>query len=576
MPDVRIADRSFVIGGAPVKIHSGAMHYFRIHPDQWEDRLDKAAAMGLNCIETYVPWNLHEPSPGKFDFSGGLDLARYLCAIAERGLYTILRPGPFICAEWDNGGFPAWLTARKDVEIRRTNKAYCKFLERYLCKVLGRIPAQNSIIIVQVENEYGSCCGDVAHLEYLRDFYRAHGVTVPLYVCGGSTSSVSLNVDAAAEGCFYAANFGSHSDEHIDAASRRRPDDPAFCMEFWNGWFDHWGEKHHVRDASDAAAELKKMLDRGVNFNLYMFHGGTNFGFTNGANDEPWSATVTSYDYDAPLSECGDPTEKFEAFRKLLAAHSSPARTMPVKPSRKLAIPEAAFAASAPLAKNLDALGAPVAAVTALTLDELGENFGFVHYRTELPVPFEDAQLRLDEVHDFTQAWLDGAYLGSRLRGEDKPEFTISRTGGKKAVLELLVENCGRINFGFRVGRDMKGIVGGVLLNGQQRWNWECRAMPMKDISGLKFGKFKDIPCAFHRAIFQLDDVADAFVLRPGRHGVIWINGFNLGRYRACGPQQTLYIPAPVLRKGANEIVVFEQEKLDGATVRFSNRPELG
>ncbi len=576
MPEVRIADRSFIIDGRPVKIHSGAIHYFRVHPEQWEDRLDKAAAMGLNCIETYVPWNLHEPHPGEFDFSGGLDLARFLTAIADRGLYTILRPGPYICAEWDNGGFPAWLTARRDVEIRRSNPAYCKLLERYLCKVLGHIPGRNSIIIVQVENEYGSCCSDVAHLEYLRDFYRAHGVTVPLYVCGGATSPVSINVDSAVEGCFYAANFGSRTDQNIDAAGQRRPDDPAFCMEFWDGWFDHWGEQHHIRSAADAAEELENMLKRGVNFNLYMFHGGTNFGFTNGANDEPWAATVTSYDYDSPLSECGDPTPKFEAFQKLLAKHSSATRISPVKPSRKLALPPVAFTNSAPLAANLDALGTAVQAVTPPTLDELGENFGFVHYRTELPVPFEDARLRLDGVNDFAQVWLDGEYLGSRMRGEDDSVFTISRPNGKKAVLELLVENCGRINFGFRVGRDPKGISGGVVLDGQLRWNWECRAMPMNNLSGLKFGAFTDVPCAFHRARFELEDVADTFVLRPGRHGVVWINGFNLGRYRACGPQQTLYVPAPVLRLGTNEIVVFEQEKLEGAEVQFADRPDLG
>ncbi|MEA4863672.1 MAG: beta-galactosidase family protein [Victivallaceae bacterium] len=577
MPEVRIADRSFIIDGRPVKIHSGAIHYFRVHPEQWEDRIDKAAAMGLNCIETYVPWNLHEPHPGEFDFSGGIDLARFLTAIADRGLYTILRPGPYICAEWDNGGFPAWLTARKDVEIRRTNPSYCKLLERYLCKVLGHIPSKNSIIIVQVENEYGSCCGDVAHLEYLRDFYRAHGVTMPLYVCGGSTSNVSINVDTAVEGCFYAANFGSRTDQNIDAAGLRRPDDPAFCMEFWDGWFDHWGEPHHVRSAADATAELENMLKRGVNFNLYMFHGGTNFGFTNGANDEPWSATITSYDYDSPLSECGDPTDKFESFQKLLAKHAgSPTRIAPVAPSSKLVIPPVEFMQSTPLTANFDILGIPVKAVTPLTLDELGENFGFVHYRTELPVPFENSQLRLDEVHDFTQAWLDGEYLGSRMRGKDNPQFMVSHPAGKKAVLDLLVENCGRINFGPRVGRDPKGIVGGVLLDGQLRWNWECRAMPMNNISKLKFSEFMDVPCAFHRAIFKLDKVADTFVVRPGRHGIVWINGFNLGRYRDCGPQRTLYVPAPVLRKGINEIVVFEQEQLDGESIRFADRPDLG
>ena len=589
MKTVEIKSGNILLDGVKTQIISGAIHYFRVHPDLLDDRLDKAVAFGLNTIETYIPWNLHEPRPGKYCFEGIADVEKFIDKVHERNLNMILRPGPYICAEWDNGGLPAWLVKQPGVELRRMNKPYLDAVKRYFDVLLPKLQKKcctndGPVILMQLENEYGSYGHDKDYLRYLAELYRAHNIDIPYFTSDGWERHYLLG--GTLPDVFMTLNFGSMPENAFKSGRTMRPEGPDFCMEFWNGWFDHWGEAHQSRNVQ-VADTLEKMLAAGANVNFYMFHGGTNFGFYNGANGNlvhEYRPTVTSYDYDCPLSECGDPTPKFFACQKVLAKYSCNPAIKEVSPSKKITPMDVELTQSAALLDNLSTLtNQSGQAVTPPVMEDLGENFGFIHYRTRLdgplPAPPEgtyQAALRLLEVNDFAQVWVDGQYLGSRWRdnGENViPLPSIPETGSR---LDILVENCGRINYGPRLGKDFKGITGGVAVALQMRFNWQYNTLPMSDLSKLEFAAFSNKPTTFHRGFFDLEDVGDAFLLRPGVKGLVWINGFNLGRYWDRGPTETLYIPSPVLKKGRNEIIVLELEKLASDAVKFSPAAILG
>lgn len=590
MNSVEIENGKILINAKPVQIVSGAMHYFRVHPELWEDRLDKAVAMGLNTIESYTCWNLHEPSPGVFDFSGILDLERYIRCVQARGLYMILRPGPFICAEFENGGFPAWVTALLGVRLRQMNEPYLTAVKRYFKVLLERIRPYlhtngGPVILMQIENEYGAYGHDHAYLQELRKLYEACGVDIPLFTSDGPAPYMVLGgtIPEAA----MTLNFGSRSAEAWQLGRKYRPNGPDFCMEFWNGWFDHWGEKHHVRspgmEEGGAGFELDRMLAAGANVNLYMFHGGTNFGFTAGANGHfrnDYAPTVTSYDYDCPLSECGDPTPKFEIFQKIIRKHTGNSRIQSIQPTEKVVPTPVLLTEAASLLDNLEQISEKSGyAVNPPTMEAIGQEMGFIHYSTTIEGPIPEADLRLVEVNDYAQVWLNGQYLGSRMRDWGDHPLTAFAITEKTGRLDVLVENCGRINYGPFVGRDFKGILNAVTWGLQLRWNWQFHSLPLKSLTGLRFLPRQNVSGKagiFYRGFFELDKTGDAFLIRPGRKGVVWINGFNLGRYWERGPQETLYVPAPVLRCGANEIVVLEQEELLTEAVQFSPVHQLG
>ena len=352
MSEIPIGKRGLVLDGKPTRIISGAMHYFRIHPDQWDDRLDKAVAFGLNCVETYCCWNLHEPKRGQFRFTGLTDLERFIRAVQDHGLYLILRPGPYICAEWENGGFPAWLLAVPGIELRRMNEPYLDAVKAYFDELLPRIKRHlytcgGPVIMMQIENEYASYGMDRAYLKYLYDLYVSHGINVPIFTSDGDSGHyLHVSIPEALQ----TMNFGSGSDDAWKQHRALRPDEPDFCMEFWNGWFDRWGEGHHRRPAGmeegGAAWEFDRMLAAGANVNFYMFHGGTNFGFTAGASRSQfrdYAPIVTSYDYDCPLSECGDPTGKFTTCQSVIRRYSDNPRIREIKPGKKVVPPDARF-----------------------------------------------------------------------------------------------------------------------------------------------------------------------------------------------------------------------------------------
>ena len=583
MPSFTIENGRFHHNNQPIRLLSGAMHYFRIRPDQWRDRLNKLRLMGLNTVETYVPWNLHEPTPGEYDFTDGLDLVAYIQQAADLGLHVIVRPGPYICAEWDLGGLPAWLLRDPGMKLRRTYPPYLAAVDRFFAALLPQlVPHQithgGSIIAMQIENEYGSYGNEKAYLRHLETTMRNNGVDCLLFTSDGQGGEALRG--GTLPHIYKTVNFGSRAADAFGHLRHFQPDGPLMCMEFWNGWFDHWGEPHHTRDTDDATAVLKEMLDADASVNFYMFHGGTNFGFMNGANfnldgRNRYQPTITSYDYDAPLDEAGDITPKFIAYRDAIAQYAPvPDEPLP-PPSPKAAYGDVTLTQSISLWDALPHLSQATSHHSPEPMEQFGQNFGFILYRTRLDGPF-DGTLTVDAAHDRAHVFVDGQLLGilERENLEHSLPLTLTEDG---AVLDILVENMGRINFGSHL-HDPKGITNGVLLDDQYHFGWEVYCLPLDDLSPLNFASENTTAPAFFNGTFSIDSVPqDTYLALPewGK-GVCWINGFNLGRYWRRGPQQTLYVPASILRSGQNEVVLFEVDEVaNRPSIHLTDKPEL-
>jgi beta-galactosidase len=579
MSVLAIDHTGFLLDGKPFRLLSGGLHYFRVHPDQWADRLRKARLMGLNTVETYVPWNLHQPSPDDFRMDGPLDLPRFLDLAAAEGLYVLLRPGPYICAEWEGGGLPSWLLTEPDIRLRSRDPRFLAAVDDYFTRLLTPLRRQlatngGPVLAVQVENEYGAYGDDTAYLEHLAATLRDCGVDVPLFTCDQPADLERGSLP----GVLATANFGSRSAHHLAELRTRRSEAPLMTTEFWIGWFDRWGGHHVTRDPDQAARELDELLATGASVNFYMFHGGTNFGFTNGANDKhTYRPTVTSYDYDAPLDEAGDPTAKYTAFRDIIAKYAPvPGEPVP-PPGPKLALSGVRLTESAPLLSCAETLGEAVESERPLTMEQLGQDFGFVLYETALPHA-GPALLEIDQVRDRAQVFLDGQPVGvlERESHEHALAFTVPRDGAR---FTLLVENQGRVNYGQGI-HDRKGLPGRVLLDGTDLTGWTCRPLPLTSLDAVPFAPTTATPTGpvLHRGTFELAATADTFLHLDGwTKGNAWINGFALGRYWSRGPQRSLYVPAPVLREGTNDIVLLELHAAHRPlTVSFRETADLG
>lgn len=580
MPALHVDEEGFRLDGAPFRLVSGGLHYFRVHPAQWRDRLRKARLMGLNTVDTYVPWNLHQPRPDTHRWDGPLDLAGFLRVAQDEGLLVLLRPGPYICAEWEGGGLPSWLLAEPDIRLRSTDARYLGAVDRYFGELLPRIaPFLGSrggpVVAVQVENEFGAYGEDPHYLHYLVSVLRDGGVDVPLFTSDQPADLARGSIP----GVLSTVNFGSGAAGHLAVLRERQPAGPLMCTEFWNGWFDRWGGVHASRDAADAAGELAAVLAAGAHVNLYMFHGGSNFGFTNGANDKgTYRPTLTSYDYDAPLDEAGDPTPKFAAFRAVIARYVPvPDEPLP-EPSKKLTLPDIALTGQAPLFDSADRLGAAVLGDRPMTMEELGQSFGFVLYETRLTAE-GPALLHAPGVHDRAQVFVGGQPVGvlERENHEQALAFTVPPGG---ADLALLVENQGRVNYGPGI-HDRKGLTGPVTVNGAPApGGWRSRPLPLDDLAGLAYRTDDPRPVvgpAFHRGVFEIAEPADSYLDLTGwTKGCAWLNGFALGRYWSRGPQRRLYVPGPVLRPGSNELVVLELHATARHAVDLRDTPDLG
>ena len=575
-----IKGNQFYCDGNPIKIISGAVHYFRNMPDTWSDIFRKMKALGCNSVETYCVWNMHEKKQGEFDFKGNLDIAEFIKKAGEEGLMVIVRPGPYICAEWEFGGLPWWIQVNEEMEIRCSNPHYIKCFTNYLKQLFDQVRPHlctngGPVIMMQCENEYGYYGDDKKYLTYLRDFYRNQGIDIPLFTSDGTSKEFLL--DGMIEDCFTTLNFGSRVEENFKAHDELFPDSPKMCMEMWCGWFDAWGdEKHHCTSAEDYAKVVDDMLKKG-SMNMYMFIGGTNFGFTSGANHyEKFAPDVTSYDYDALLSECGDITQKYHAVRNVVkkyVEHELP-EIPPNRPKKSYGKVE--FTEAGGIFDNLERLSSPIHSEVPKCMESYGQGYGYIAYRTRLNRDYKDATLEFESLGDRAQIYINKKLIGI-IYINDK-ELKINFTAKQGDILTVLCENMGRTNFGPKMSRK-KGIAGKCLLNGKIHFNWDVYSLPMENLDKVLYSE--EIPeesSVFYRGKFEVDKPYDTFLNTENfTKGFITINGFNLGRFWDIGPQKTLYVPASVLKCGENEIVLFESDGRKGKKeVLFQDRPNLG
>lgn len=564
--DFQIKNNEFLKNGKPIKIISGAVHYFRNMPDTWNDIFKKMKALGCNCVETYCAWNMHEKIQGQYDFSGNLDIAAFIRMAQKEDLMVIVRPGPYICAEWEFGGLPWWILVNDDMEIRCMNKQYIQCFEDYLDKLFEEIRPLlctngGPIIMLQCENEYGYYGDDKDYLEYLAKSYKEKGIDVPLFTSDGTQEKYLI--DGSIDGLLTTLNFGSRVEENFKAFNSLYPDKPKMCMEMWNGWFDAWGDsKHHTTSAEDYAAVVDDMLKIG-SVNMYMFIGGTNFGFTSGANHyEKFAPDITSYDYDALLTEAGDVTPKYYAVRNVIKKYvDTPLPSVPANRPKK-AYGKFLLTQKTGLFANLNNISKPIKSEIPKNMEKYGIGYGYIAYETVLNREYIDAVLSLESLGDRAHVYLNHNLIGILYINED---LSIKINAQKGDTLTILCENMGRANFGPQMMRK-KGIAGRCLIDGKIHFNWNVYPLPMDNLSNLDFSENQfNEKTGFYKGSVDIDEPYDTFLkLENFKKGFVTINGFNIGRYWEIGPQKTLYVPKSILQKGENEFIVFESDGLKG------------
>ena len=570
----------FYLNGERFQVISGSIHYFRVVPEYWRDRLLKLRAMGCNTVETYVPWNFHEPKEGCFDFSGGKDVEGFIRTAQEVGLWVIVRPSPYICAEWEFGGLPAWLLREDGMRLRCSDERYLAHVRRYYDELMPRLAALQvtrggPVIMMQVENEYGSYGDDKAYLNALRDMMLERGVEVPLVTSDGPEHD--MLACGRIDGVFQTGNFGSHTKERF-AYMKEQGIRPLMCMEYWCGWFDHWGQEQHARtDAAASARDFADALDLG-HVNIYMFHGGTSFGLMNGANDyDRLTPDVTSYDYDALLSEDGRITEKYRLFREAIEARRGKAPDVMPADTPRRAYGEAKRVASGALLAMAGSLPS-ARGVCPVSMERLGQDYGYILYHTTLTNEDALRDIRLVGANDRAHILLDGRRVAVLYDRELLDTFRFEEPVPVRpgASLDILVENMGRVNYSWKLEHQRKGIDGGVIINGHQHFGWTMTCLDETAMAALApAGEAPVAGPGVHRLTFRVDAPADTFLALPGwGKGVVFLNGFTLGRFWEIGPQKRLYIPAPLLRAGENDLLIVETEGRGGQAI-LMDEPEL-
>jgi len=584
-----VGQNTFLLNGQPFVVKAAEVHYPRIPRPYWEHRIQMCKALGMNTICIYVFWNIHEQREGEFDFTGNNDVAAF-CRLAQKnGLYVIVRPGPYVCAEWEMGGLPWWLLKKKDIRLRERDPYFMECVKRFEQKVgeqLAPLTIQNGgpIIMVQVENEYGSYGEDKPYVSEIRDCLRSiYGNELALFQCDWSSNFEKNGLDDLV----WTMNFGTGA--NIDQQFRRlgelRPDAPRMCSEFWSGWFDKWGARHETRPAKDMVDGMDEMLSKGISFSLYMTHGGTSFGHWAGANSPGFAPDVTSYDYDAPINEYGQATPKFWELRQMMQKYSDkklPAVPKPV--ASIITVPKFELPEFVPLlqAEGKETTGA------IRTFEDMDMGWGTMIYTTKLPEIKAQSVLTAD-FHDFAQVFIDGKYIGKIDRVKNEKSLTLPPVR-KDAELAVIVEGMGRINFG-RAIKDYKGIIGDLTItseydNIETTWKplqWTNIAIPDDYDTASKAMATKPVTAdkdllrpGYHRGYFIINKVGDTFLNfeRWGK-GQVWVNGHAMGRIWSIGPQQTLYIPGCWLKKGRNEIIVLDMIGPKEPVVWGQAEPEL-
>ena len=586
-------DKTFLLNGKPFVVKAAELHYPRIPRAYWEHRIKMCKALGMNTVCLYVFWNIHEQEEGKFDFTGNNDVAAF-CRLAQKnGMYVIVRPGPYVCAEWEMGGLPWWLLKKKDIRLREQDPYFMQrveIFEKEVGKQLAPLTIQNGgpIIMVQVENEYGSYGKDKPYVSAIRDIVRKSGFDkVSLFQCDWSSNFLNNGLDDLT----WTMNFGTGAniDQQFKRLGEVRPNAPKMCSEFWSGWFDKWGARHETRPAKDMVEGMDEMLSKGISFSLYMTHGGTSFGHWAGANSPGFQPDVTSYDYDAPINEYGHTTPKYFELREMMAKHNDGKKlpAVPKAPMPLVSVPTFKFTEYKPLIYGYTKKTVEQA---PKTFEEYDMGWGTMAYVVSLPANDKPSTLT-GEFHDFAQVYLDNKYIGKidRVKNEQSLDLPAMPDSGK---LTIVVEGMGRINFG-RAIKDYKGIVGNVTITSQSPYGeitlkptaWTQLAIPddyqnaVKALSGnsmadaelkeavakahpdavIKIDPWGESKAGYYRGYFNLKKVGDTFInMEAFGKGQVYVNGHALGRFWQIGPQQTLYLPGCWLKKGKNEVIVLD------------------
>lgn len=581
-----LGDSAFLLDGKPFQMISGEMHYPRVPRECWRARMKMAKAMGLNTIGTYVFWNLHEPEKGHYDFSGNNDIAAFVKIAQEEGLWVVLRPSPYVCAEWEFGGYPYWLEEEKGLIVRSKEPRYLQAYRNYIQAVGKQLaPLQvahgGNILMVQIENEYGSYSNDKDYLEINRKMFVDAGFDGVLYTCDPAEAIDNGHLPGllpAINGVSDTAKVKSLINKNHNGKG------PYYIAEWYPAWFDWWGTAHHTVPYEKYLGQLDNVLSAGISINMYMFHGGTTRGFMNGANandHSPYEPQISSYDYDAPLDEAGNATEKFRQFRNVIAKYLPAGQSLPEIPADRpvIDIPAIHFTESSPV---FELLSAPVRSVKPLTFEDLGQAYGWVLYSTTLEGG-KTAVLQLKELRDYCVVLVNGKRAGVLDRRLKMDSLQLTLPAGK-VKLDLLVENLGRINFGPYLLENKKGITEQVLFDHKEVKNWQLYKLPFDKLpvskvktkaSGAQALKGVNAP-VLKRGTFVLSATGDTYLdMSNWGKGAVWINGHNLGRYWEVGPQQTIYVPAEWLEKGTNNIAVFELLKPEQKELSGVSKPIL-
>lgn len=577
---------SFYLDGQEFKILSGAIHYFRIQPEDWYHSLYNLKALGFNTVETYVPWNMHEPKKGQFDFQGILDIEKFLQIAQDLGLYAIVRPSPFICAEWEFGGMPAWLLT-EHMRIRSSDASYLRAVADYYDELLPRLVPRlldkgGNILMMQVENEYGSYGEDKDYLRAIRQMMLDRGLDCPLFTSDGPWRATLRAGTLIEEDLFVTGNFGSKADynfaqmqEFFDEHGKKWP---LMCMEFWDGWFNRWKEPIIKRDPEELAQAVHEVLKQG-SINLYMFHGGTNFGFMNGCSargvmDLP---QVTSYDYDALLDEQGNPTPKYFAVQKMMETYYPEYPQMKPLTKESFELRGIALSEKVSLFETLADLAQPMESLYPVKMEDLGQSYGYLLYRTEASWDADEEKIRVIDGRDRMQLFVDGKLMATQYQAEIGQDIFVA--GEKKAThrIDILMENMGRVNYGhkFLADTQRKGIRTGVCKDLHFLLNWQQYPLSFENTENIDFSKgWQPEQPAFYAFDFEMKALKDTYLDLSGfGKGLAFVNGVNIGRFWNVGPTLSLYIPHSLLKEGNNRIIIFETEGEYEESINLVNQP---